>query len=456
MANPSRTGDQYPLRTLVVDDERNIRKTLTLCLEAFGCTVTAVASGEEALAAVRQMPFDLTLLDLRLRDESGLDLIPRLLGEAAGMSIVILTAHAAVDTAVEAIRAGAVDYLAKPFTPDQIRHVVGRVAERRETLQRLVELDQELHSAMPEVDLQTDSPKMQAALDTVQRAAETDTAVLLRGENGTGKGVLARLLHAKSQRSKRPFVVVNCPTLTGELLGSELFGHVQGAFTGAVRNRPGRVEAAQGGTLFLDEIAEITPELQGKLLRFLQDKAFERLGETRTRHADVRIIAATNRDLDADVAAGRFRQDLLYRLNVVEIEVPPLRERPEDILRLAEGFLEFFARAMGRPRATLSEVAKEILLRHPWPGNVRELRNTIERATILWPCQVLEPEALPERMRQTAAASPRLGGSFTLEQIEREHILQVLARTATQEEAAEVLGIDASTLWRKRKKYESR
>ena len=275
-----------------------------------------------------------------------------------------------------------------------------------------------------------------------------------RGESGTGKGVLARALHAQSRRRAKPFVVVNCPTLSENLLTSELFGHAKGAFTGAVRDQPGRVEAAEGGTLFLDEVAEITPGLQAKLLRFLQEKQFERLGETRTREADVRVVAATNRDLEVDVKSGHFREDLLFRLNVIEMHVPALRERPEDILNLAKRFLAFFARSVGRPTPEMSKATETLLLSYAWPGNVRELRNAMERAVILWPAQVIEPQALPERMHVHDESQPQLGGDFSLEEIERRHVMAVLARTATLDDAARVLGIDSSTLWRKRKKYE--
>jgi NtrC-family two-component system response regulator AlgB len=279
--------------------------------------------------------------------------------------------------------------------------------------------------------------------------------VLLRGENGTGKGVLARLLHATSARKDAPFVVVNCPTLTEDLLASEMFGHSRGAFTGAVRDQPGRVEAAEHGTLFLDEIGELPPSLQAKLLRFLQEKQFERVGETQTRTADVRVVAATNRDLEAEVKAGRFREDLLYRLNVIDVVVPPLRDRPEDILPLARQFLVFFSRAARKPVPQLAAETERALLAYPWPGNVRELRNALERAVILSASHTLGPHSLPERIAAHAAAAPVLGGDFTLDQIEREHILRVLARSKTQEEAARVLGVDASTLWRKRKKYDA-
>ena len=249
-------------------------------------------------------------------------------------------------------------------------------------------------------------------------------------------------------------MAVNCPTLTEELLASELFGHAKGAFTGAVRDQPGRVEAAEGGTLFLDEIGDLPRPLQAKLLRFLQEKQFERVGETRTRKADVRVVAATNRDLEADVAGGRFREDLLFRLNVVEVRVPPLRERPEDIVALARRFLAFFARAVGRPLPTLSAGGRGGAARYPWPGNVRELRNAMERAMILWPSAVIEPAAFPERIAGSRERGPEVGGRFTLEEMERAHITAVVAPRKTMEDAAAILGIDDSTLWRKRKKYE--
>src|SRR5450755_3168248 len=363
------------LRILVVDDERNIRSALRVCLEQAGAHVVEAATPEAALAALAQRPFELAFVDLRLGAFNGLDLLPQLLAEDAGLDVVMVTAYATFDTAVEAIQRGARDYLPKPFTPAQVRAVAGRLAERRTLRARVSELEGRLAETAPEASLETASPAMQAALGLVRRAAPSEASVLLRGESGTGKSVLARALHALSPRALRPFVTVNCPTLSEQLLASELFGHAIGAFTGAVRDQPGRVEAAEGGTLFLDEIGEITPALQAKLLRFLQDKQFERVGETRTRHADVRVIAATNRDLDADVAAGRFREDLLFRLNVIEIHVPPLRERGEDILEMARRFLAFFARAANRPTPTLAPEAEHALAGYAWPGNVRELRN---------------------------------------------------------------------------------
>ncbi|HSF58932.1 MAG TPA: sigma-54 dependent transcriptional regulator [Candidatus Binatia bacterium] len=443
------------LRVLVVDDEKNIRATLSLCLEQMGCTVTAVSAPEAALSALRQQPYDLAFLDLRLGDSNGLDLISKLLTLDAGLQMIVITAYGTIDTAVEAIKRGASDYLPKPFTPQQIRHVVEQSAKQRDLRRRLSELEGRLQEATPAIDLETESPKIRVILEVAAKAAASEVPVLLRGESGTGKSVLARTIHSISPRSAHPFIVVNCPTLSEELLASELFGHAKGAFTGAVRDQAGRVEAAEGGTLFLDEIGEITPSLQAKLLRFLEDKQFERIGENKTRRADVRTVAATNRDLEEHVQKGLFREDLLYRLNVIDLKLPPLRERPEDILRLARRFLLFFARAARRHPQELSKAAEDALLAYAWPGNIRELRNAIERAVILWPAQVIEPEAFtPQIAAQGVSRGPQLGDDFSLEEIEREHIRRVLARAPTLEDAAAILKIDTSTLWRKRKKYE--
>ena len=451
MATPSTSK----LRVLVIDDDRGIRTTLGACLEGFGYEVNSVATGEHARGLLARESFDVAFTDLRLGSESGLDLIPELLALRPNLSIVVITAFATFDTAVQAVQRGAQGYLPKPFAPMQVRHAIDEVLQRRALRGRVAALENRLAEEAPEIDLSSTSPALRAVLDAIVPAARSDAAVLLRGESGTGKGVLAHLLHDQGDRRERPFVTVNCPTLSEDLLTSELFGHAKGSFTGAVRDQAGRVEAADGGTLFLDEIAELSPGLQAKLLRFLQEKQFERVGENRTRTADVRIVAATNRDVDADVASGRFRQDLLYRLNVVELTVPPLRQRGEDILHLAERFLGFFALKAKRPLFTLSAAASQALLQYAWPGNVRELRNVMERVAILWPAQTVEPAAFPERIRGTIAPeAPAVGGEYTLEQVEREHIERVLMRTKTADEAARILGIDASTLWRKRRRYD--
>ena len=455
MLIPKHSGD-IKLRVLVIDDEKNIRATLSLCLEQYGCQVTAVASPESALAALSQQAYDLAFLDLRLGEANGLDLISKLLAESANLLIVVITAYATIDSAVEAIKRGANDYLPKPFTPDEIRHVLDQTLKQRDLHTRVRELEGRLLEAAPAIDLESDSPKVRSVLEIAARASASDAPVLLRGDSGTGKTVLARMIHSTSTRHGCPFIVVNCPTLSEDLLASELFGHARGAFTGAVRDRAGRVEDAEGGTLFLDEIGEIPPSLQAKLLRFLEEKEFERIGENKTRRADVRVLAATNQNLADLIVQGLFREDLLYRLNVIELHLPPLRERPEDIARLARRFLEFFAKSARRKPPELSKAAEDALLSYSWPGNIRELRNTIERAVILWPARVIEPAAFPAHITAHAKSeAPRLGGNFSLEAIEREHITRVLARTPALEDAAAILGIDASTLWRKRKKYES-
>jgi NtrC-family two-component system response regulator AlgB len=328
------------------------------------------------------------------------------------------------------------------------------VQAQRATLQRMMQLEGDLADAAPSIELATQSPAMRAVLDQLAEAARHEVPILMRGENGTGKSVLARALHAWSPRRDHPFVVVNCPTLTEELLASELFGHARGAFTGAIRDQPGRVEAAEGGTLFLDEIGELPPSLQAKLLRFLQEKQFERVGETRTRLADVRVVAATNRKLEEEVAAGRFREDLLYRLNVMEVTVPPLRDRIDDLPALAEQLLAFAARASRQKPPSITPEAMAALRAHSWPGNVRELKNVLERALILGRGREVGLHALPDRIAGQATKVPVLGGDFTLDEIEREHILRVIAHAPTQDEAARILGIDASTLWRKRKRIE--
>jgi two-component system, NtrC family, response regulator AlgB len=442
-------------RVLVVDDERNIRSMLRLCLEQAGCEVREAGSAEAALAALAAAPVDLAFVDLRLGTGSGLDLLPQMLADNSDLDVVVITAYASIDTAMEAVRRGARDYVPKPFTPAQIRAVVERLRERRQLRARVETLEDRLAGIDTDEVLETRSAAMQTALALLRRAALSDATVLLRGENGTGKSVLARALHRLSPRADKPFVTVSAPTLPDQLLVSELFGHARGAFTGAVRDTPGRVEAAQGGTLFLDEIGELGPSTQAQLLRFLQEKAFERVGESRTRHADVRIVSATNRDLEADVRQGRFREDLLYRLNVVEVGVPALRQRREDILPLARRLLRFFAGTLHRPGLEFSPEAEALLEGYPWPGNVRELRNAVERAAIVWPADLLAPAAFPERIAAAETAAPLVGGPFTLEQIEREHVLRVLASSPTLEEAARILGIDASTLWRKRKRYEA-
>jgi NtrC-family two-component system response regulator AlgB len=442
-----------PLRVLVVDDEPRIRATLALCLEGEGYRVATAASAEEALAAARD-PFDVAFLDLRLGVADGLDLIGPLREAVPGLQIVVITAHATFGTAVEAIRRGAFDYLPKPFTPAQVRLAAEKAGVQRALLARVETLQERVAAAGPEAALTSRSPAMRRVLALARQVAPTDATVLLRGESGTGKGVLARAIHAWSPRAARPFVTVHAPALSAELVESALFGHVKGAFTGAVRDAPGRVAQAEGGTLFLDEIGDLPLALQPKLLRFLQDREYERVGDPATRRADVRLVAATNRDLDALVAEGRFREDLLYRLRVIELVMPPLRERPEDVLGLAEGMLAFYVRKYGRALEGFAPEAEAALAAHAWPGNVRELQNAVERAAILSPGPRVGADFLGAGPAPAGPdGSPRVGGPFTLAEVEEAHVRRVVAQAATLDEAARLLGIDRATLWRRRKQY---
>ncbi len=327
------------LSVLVVDDEINIRKTLAIGLEADGHRVVAVSNAGDAVAEATRQPFDLAFVDLRLGATLGLDLIPELLAQSPWIRVIIITAHGSIDSAVETMRRGAADYLTKPFTPAQLRLTTERVMRVRALELQVAGLEGALGSRQPDVMLKSGSPAVQRVINLAQQVAVTDTTVLLRGESGTGKGVVAHAIHAWSGRREKPFATIACPTLSAQLLESELFGHARGAFTGAVRDNPGRIASSDGGTLFLDEIGDLPLNLQPKLLRFVQDREYERVGEARTRRADVRVIAATNVDLEEAVSAGRFREDLLYRIKVVQLDLPALRERPEDVIVLAERFL---------------------------------------------------------------------------------------------------------------------
>ncbi|HEY8748360.1 MAG TPA: sigma-54 dependent transcriptional regulator [Tepidisphaeraceae bacterium] len=448
---PQTPGGASELNILVVDDEANIRKMLVMCLETDGHRVAAVSNARDAVDEAGRKSFDVVFLDLRLGQDRGLDVIPAILAQSPWTRIIVITAHGTIDLAVEAMKRGAADFLTKPFTPAQVRQVARRVQELRTLELQVAGLKAAIGDGHRPTSLDSASPAMVRATNLARQVAKSDATLLIRGESGTGKGVLARAVHQWSARADKPFATISCPTLSSQLLESELFGHARGAFTGAVRDNPGRIAMSEGGTLFLDEIGELPLELQPKLLRFVQDREYERVGDAATRLADVRVITATNANLEDLVKAGRFREDLLYRINVVQVELPPLRERREDIQPLA---LRLLVGLHGDKRNinSFSDEASNAMQNYDWPGNVRELRNVIERALILCQGERIGLEQLPDNLKPGLSTS-QLGDRITLEQLEELHIRRILASTRSLDEAADVLGIDLATLWRRRKKY---
>ncbi|MGO9605170.1 MAG: sigma-54-dependent transcriptional regulator [Candidatus Binataceae bacterium] len=439
-------------RLLIVDDEKNIRANLGRFFESHGHKVAIAESASAAMAILaRDEEFDLVLTDFQMAETNGLELLRQIKCRFPETLVILMTAYGTIANAVACMQAGAYHYLTKPFSLDEIQHLVDRALEVKNLRSEV----RELRSAIDGIPyLDTRSDPMAALLETARQAARSDATILLAGESGTGKNVLSRQIHEWSLRRELPFVVVNCTTLSEHLLESELFGHMRGAFTGAIKDKPGRLEAADGGTVFLDEIADLTPALQTKFLRFLQEQRFERVGGQQTIEVNARIIAASNRDLPQEVSAGRFRADLFYRLNVITLLVPALRERPQDILPLARKFLTAAGARNRRAGLQLSDEAAAALVDYRWPGNIRELRNAIERAAVLSRGNIIEKEDLPDIIFQPPQSRMQtLPIDATLEEVEADHIRRVLSQAATLDEAADTLGIGFTTLWRKRKRY---
>lgn len=450
---------------LIVDDEKSIRLTTSLALESEGHYVETAEDGSLAMRRIKEENFDLIFLDLRLGDEDGLEILQKIVQLKPQQLVTIFTAHASISTAVKATQLGAFDYLEKPFTPDQLRAILikaqkalktlGEVTQLKETVK---ELKIEVRQSSPPLRFNSEDQTTRDEFDVAFRAAATSASILILGESGTGKSAIAREIHDRSHLCDRPFVTVSCPSLSKELLESVLFGHMKGSFTGAIKDTWGKVHAADGGTLFLDEIGELPMEIQPKLLRLLQEREYERLGENKIRQANVRVIAATNRDLKASIACGDFREDLFYRLNVISVTVPPLRRRAADLVEFANDYLKFFAGQLDRKIDGFSPAGHSALIRHPWPGNLRELRNAIERATILARGKQVEAEDLPQPAtitefgRNGDSLSLGIGGEHSLEEIEHAHLQKVLSWAPSLNDAASILGIDKATLYRKRKR----
>ena len=444
-------------KILIVDDERSMGEFLTLLLSKEGYRARATASGREALAILDDEPCQLMITDLRMPEMSGLELIREARRRFPEMGVVVITAFASLESAVEALRLGAADYITKPFHVDEIRAVVAKVMDglalRKENRKLKAKLLEE--GVIPKIigsSLQT-----RELLDLIERVAPSDSTILLTGESGTGKEIVAQMIHQLSERASSEFVTVNCGALPDTLLESELFGHTRGSFTGAVRDKDGLFKVASGGTLFLDEIGDMSPALQVKLLRALQEREILPVGATKPIKIDVRLIAATNVDIDAKQKTGEFRSDLYYRLSVIPIHIKPLRERKDDILELSECFLNRACRRHGLTLKMLSDEVSGLFLSYSWPGNVRELENTIERALILSEGNTIEAAILPGKIRSSESGGFRMTAGSpqgTLEDVEREYLLRVLDETGWQKKrASEILGIDPSTIYRKLQRY---
>lgn len=432
---------------LIVDDEANILKTMAICLKDLGFQIVTIQKPQEVQSAITKQTFDLAFVDLKMQPIDGMEVLSIIKQKSPDTTVVLITAHGSIDSAVEAIKKGAYNYIQKPFDFIELQIFAQKALEFHRLNSEVKHLREQTIHLKNRENIITQNEKMFEMIDLAKRIATSEISVLIEGESGTGKELYAHLIYSNSDRSDQKFIKINCAALPENLLESELFGHVKGAFTGALKDRTGRFEEANDGTIFLDEIAEISPALQAKLLRVLQQKEFERVGENITRKVDVRIIAATNRNLEEAIKEGTFRKDLFYRLNGVRIQLLPLRERPEDIKLLVGHFIN---KICGDEKITVSPEALKALKRYRWSGNIRELENTMERAALLAKDGVIELNDLPEEIRIPQEESDELQ---TLEDIEKLHIKKVLQISDDLNQAAKILGIDPATLWRKRKRF---
>ncbi len=445
------TVSKSAIRILIVDDEAIVRESLGNWLREEGYLVDVAGSGKETLQKLAESSYDIFLIDIKMPGMDGLQLQRRIREIAPEASIIIMTAYASVETAVEAMKQGAYDYIVKPFDPDQLEHILRNAVERKRLVAENVRLRERIQEMALFHEIVGQSAAIQRVLEQIRLVAMSDTTVLIRGESGTGKELVARAIHANSPRRYMPIVVVNCGALAEGVIESELFGHEKGAFTGAHYRRKGKFELADGGTLFLDEIGDISPKTQVDLLRVLEEKKIFRVGGNTPIPVDFRLIAATNKDLEALVAEGRFREDLYYRINVFSITIPPLRERREDIPLLAEHFLKKFAQSMNKPILGISPEALALLEHYDWPGNVRELQNAIERAVLVCRGREIRPEDLPLQVNEARGQTT----GKTLAEVERQHIQRILQETKWNiSQAARLLGIDRVTLYNKIRKYQ--
>jgi DNA-binding NtrC family response regulator len=449
---PTPEARPAPPRLLIVDDDEELRDTLARRFARAGLPVTTAESGEEALAKLGRAEFDVALFDLHLPGMSGLDLLAQFKQLQPEAEVLMLTAHGSIATAIEAMRRGAYDFLTKPFQLGDLDIHLEKAHEKVRLSRRERQWQEQVRFESPRYRLVGSGPEMRRVVALIEKVAATDATVLVHGPSGSGKELVARAIHYNSPRRARPLITINCAALQATLLESELFGHEKGAFTGAMQTKPGLIEVAEGGTLFIDEVGEMAGSLQAKLLRVLEDGRFRRVGGTQELLADVRVLAATNRPLEEEQRAGRFREDLYYRLNVIAIGLPPLGERREDIPELVEHFLA--TRPVGGSRCRIATEALEALERYDWPGNVRELANVLERAQILAEGHVITPDDLPEGLTETAAAPGAAPDSRRLRDVERRHVQSILRQAkGNKVQAARVLGISRRALYRLIAKY---
>jgi DNA-binding NtrC family response regulator len=450
-------GVVMPPKILVIDDEDSMCNFMEIMLSKQGYSVDTVTSGKAGVGLLKENNYDLVIADLNMPEMTGIDVLKTVRSFKKEQELIVMTAYASVDTAIEAMKQGAADYITKPFKVDEIKMIIEKAINRKHLMDENSTLKRQLQSDNSFDKFIGTSESIVKLKKLARRVASSESTVLIRGESGTGKDLIARAIHHHSPRCSGPFVTINCAALPETLLESELFGHKKGSFTGAIKDKEGLFSVAGGGTFFLDEVGNTSLSIQVKLLRVLEDKKITPVGDTKPVDVDVRLIAATNADLEEDVKAGRFRKDLFYRLNVIPVHIPPLRERREDIPLLVDYFITRYCARVKAGNKKISDAAMRILVAYPWPGNVRELENTIERAVLLSRSDTLDAVDFPERLHQPepiALVKETEPATPTLESIEKAYIQYVITQTdGKKAEAARILGIDASTLYRKIERY---
>ena len=444
-------------KVLVVDDEKDICRALEFLLRSEGYTISVAYGGEEALEKLRKEHFDVVITDLKMDKVDGVAVLEKAKELSSDTAVVIMTAFASVESAVETMKKGASDYIVKPFLNEEIKITIRRILEQRRLLQENIALRQQLSQHMGCMEFVANSEAMLTVITTLEKVIPTKSNILLLGESGTGKGLIAEMVHCNSPRRDKPFIAINCSAIPEGLLESELFGYKKGAFTGAVVDKTGLIAMANQGTLFLDEIGDMAPNLQSKLLKVLESSEVTPLGDTRSRSVDVRLVTATNQDLEERIKNKMFREDLYYRLNVIEVRIPPLRERKEDVPMLVNYFVKRYSEENNKALKRVDGSAMGILMKYSWPGNVRELRNVIERAVVLCPGDAITASDLPDKLRKEEASTEGQHASplkLSISEYEKTLVMNVYhAQQKNKEETARILGVDLATLYRKLKKY---